>query len=94
MEKGCEQMPQKSKRIRTEPVIIADLIRCGMTLRGWNRPQLAKAANVCANTVYYNLENPESMTLERAFVYFAALGIPTEDVLQALANSFADELAG
>ena len=87
-------MPSKANPIRTEPVIIADMIRCGMTLRGWNRPKLAKAANVCPNTVYYNLENPESMTLERAFVYFEALGIPTEKVLQALADSFADELAG
>lgn len=87
-------MPSKANPIRTEPVIIADMIRCGMIVRKWNSVALAKAAHVCPNTVRNNLAEPESMTLERAFVYFAALGIPTEKVLQALADSFADELAG
>ena len=73
-------------RAKTPAQIIACMIRCGMNANGMNAVKLAKAVNVCPNTVRNNLSDPESMTLDRVFMYFAVLGIPTEKVLLGLAG--------
>ena len=87
-------MPKKAQSHRTAPIIISDIIKCGMIIRQESLSSLGKKVHVCENTVRNNLNNPESMTVERMFIYFAALGIPTEDVLQGISNSLADEIAG
>ena len=75
-----------TKHTKTPAQIIACMIRCGMNANGMNAVKLAKAVNVCPNTVRNNLSDPESMTLDRVFMYFAVLGIPTEKVLFGLAG--------
>ena len=86
-------MPKSTARGKTPDECIAGIVRAAMADAEVTQEQLAKRVNVHKNTVYRDLLNPETMTLGRMQLYFAALGVPVRECLIAFAGAYAQHLA-
>lgn len=82
-------MAAKAKPQRTPARIMADLIRCAMIVSGETQRSLAKKLNVHENTVSLDMKEPERIPQDRLWLYFAVLGAPMDDALEAVADTFA-----
>jgi DeoR/GlpR family transcriptional regulator of sugar metabolism len=80
------------KRTKTPSGIIADIIRAAMAAKNMNCDKLADISKISRTTIYRDLNAPEGMTLDRLWLYFVALEIPTEKALRSFADSFVEEL--
>lgn len=80
------------KRNKTPSAVISDIIRAAMAAREMNCDKLADLSHTSRTTIYRDLNEPEGMTLQRMWLYFIALEIPTEKALQAFAESFTEGL--
>lgn len=80
------------KRTKTPSGIIADIIRAAMAAKNINCDKLADMSRISRTTIYRDLGSPEGMTLDRLWLYFIALDIPTDKALRSFADSFAEEL--
>lgn len=82
----------KVTRTKTPSAIIADIIRAAMAAKSMNCDKLADVSRISRTTIYRDLNSPEGMTLDRLWLYFIALDIPTDKALRSFADSFAEEL--
>lgn len=71
---------------------IGRIIAAAMGASGMTADKLADASYVHANTVRKDLKDPDGMTMQRMWLYFAALGVPVDEGLSAFAESFARSL--
>ena len=85
-------MPKKAKAVKTPSRIMADIITCGMALRGDSITVLAKKLNLHRNTVYLDLQSPERIPQDRLWLYFVALELPIDDVLNRIAQRLCEEI--
>lgn len=74
------------------PKAIASIIRAAMGAKSINQVQLAKLTGVCQETISNDLSDPAKIRLDRLFIYFAALGLPTNCLIEQFANSLANTL--
>ena len=82
-----------SRLKRTPSQITAGIIRAAMSKDGTTPQSLAKQMQVHVNTVYSDLNDPEKIPQNRLWMYFTVLGIPVDDALKRIAESFAQMLA-
>jgi lambda repressor-like predicted transcriptional regulator len=77
-----------SRPKRTPSQITAGIIRAAMSKDGTTPQSLAKQMQVHVNTVYSDLRDPDRIPQNRLWLYFTVLGIPVDDALQRIADSF------
>ncbi len=81
------------KRISKTPSrIMAGMIEQALKVTGMKKSDLAAAAQCSPNTVTNDLKAPERIPQGRMWLYFTALDIPVESVLQGVAYSVADRM--
>lgn len=84
-------MPPKAKSARTPARIMADLVECALIVSGETKTSLAKKMKVSLNTVVADLKDPERIPQGRLWLYFALLGAPMDEALNAVAHRFAEK---
>ncbi len=78
---------------KTPSQITVGIIRAAMGNADISVPELAKRMFVHANTVYADLRDPERIPQNRLWMYFTVLGVPVDDALKRIADSFSQTLA-
>ena len=73
---------------KTPSQITAGIIRAAMSKDGTTPQSIAKQMQVHVNTVYSDLRDPDRIPQNRLWLYFTVLGIPVDDALQRIADSF------
>lgn len=79
-------------RKKTPAEIVKTIISAAMGARQIDSKQLAKLAGVHANTVYNDLKDPDGIPMQRVWLYFTILGVPVDDALKRIADSFSQML--
>ena len=82
---------QKRKN-KTPSRIMAGMSEQDLKVTGMRKSDLAAAARCSPNTVTNDLKAPERIPQGRMWLYFTALDIPIENVLQSVAYSVADRM--
>ena len=77
----------------TASQITVGIIRAAMGNADISVPELAKSMFVHANTIYADLRDPERIPQNRLWMYFTVLGVPVDDALKRIADSFSQTLA-
>lgn len=85
-------MQTKPKRTKTPSRIMAGMIEQALRVTGTKKSELAAAVKCSPNTVTNDLRDPERIPQGRMWLYFTALDIPVETVLQNVAYSIADKM--
>ena len=77
---------------KTPSQITAGIIKAAMA-HSDNTPQtLAKQMQVHVNTVYSDMRDPDRIPQNRLWMYFTILGVPVDDALKRIADSFSQML--
>lgn len=82
----------KTKKAKTPPEIIVNIIKAGMGAEEITVNELAKRTGFHTNTVYSDFRDPGKMTQQRLWLYFTAVGIPISDALKVFADQLAAKL--
>lgn len=82
----------KTKKAKTPPEIIVNIIKAGMGAEEINVKGLAKRTGFHTNTIYSDFRDPGKMTQQRMWLYFTAVGIPISDALKVFADRLSEKL--
>ena len=82
----------QKRKPKTPSRIMAGMIEQALKVTGMKKSDLAAAARCSPNTVTNDLKSPERIPQGRMWLYFTALDIPVESVLQGVAYSVADRM--
>lgn len=85
-------MAKKATGKRTPSRIIWDLIAAEMLRQQMTQGELAKRAKVNPCTVSTDGKDPDKMTMQRVWTYFAILGLDPNIVLRPLAQEHAENM--
>ena len=77
---------------KTPSHITAGIIKAAMAHSGNTPRSLAKQMHVHVNTVYQDMNDPDRIPQNRLWLYFTILGVPVDDALKRIADSFSQML--